>query len=285
MSEDTQVTNQETSNLEATPALDTTTSAPVTPNPTDTSKPEGATAKTEDNWEYDGNRNAVPDSFKKYATGFDRYVSKITQSRSELEKKVREYEEKISSFSKSNTEKSDTGTPTPQAPLVTQEESEAIMLGDTSTLQKVIEREVKRNLETNITPKEEAINQKLNAMDMRQKEIDAAEVIKSFSDVNPDFTELINSPVGNYMIEAARKGMSLEDIYKSAKTVEEHFLTVAETKRKAELEKKKNGTVVGKSVPGTPDIVYANDENHAKRLAIELTLKGDKRHVRIKPKK
>ncbi len=58
-----------------------------------------------------------------------------------------------------------------------------------------------------------------------------------------------------------------------------------ENQRKATIEKKKAGTVVGKSIPGTPDVVYADDENQAKRLAIELTLKGDKRHVRVKPKK
>ncbi len=275
--------HQETSISEAAPAQDTTTQDMATAQPTDTSKPDTATTKTEDNWEYNGDRNAVPEPFKKYVAALDRYVSKKDQSRIELEKKIKEYETKINSTA---TPKQDTtGTPTRQAPLVTQEEAEAIMLGDATTLEKVIERGVKTQLESNISPKEAAINEKFAALDMKQKEIEAAEVIKSFTAINPDFTELVNSPVGEYMVEAARKGIGLEDIYKNAKAIEAHFIGVAESRRKAELEKKKNGTVVGKSIPGTPDIVYANDENHAKRLAIELQLKGDKRHVRIKPNK
>ncbi len=270
---------QETSNLEAAPAQDTTTTDTTTTQTTDTSKPDTATTKTEDNWEYTGDRNSVPEPMKKYVAALDRYVSKKDQSRAELEKKIKEYEAKISSFSAPKQDT--TGTPTHKAPLVTQEEAEAIMLGDATTLEKVIERGVKTQLETNINPKEAAINEKFAALETKEKEAVAADVIKSFTEINPDFTELINSPVGEFMVDAARKGMPLEEIYKTAKTIEAHFAGVAETRRKAELEKKKNGTVVGKSIPGTPDYVIARDENHAKRLAIELTLKGDKRHVRI----
>lgn len=273
---------QETSISEAAPAQDTADTTTTT-QPTDTSKPERATTKPEDNWEYNGDRNAVPDSFKKYVAGLDRYVSKKDQSRIELEKKIKEYESKISSLSM--TKQETTGTPTQPAPLVTQEEAEAIMLGDSVTLQKVIERGVKTQLESNVNPKLEEANKKFASLDMKEKEAEAAEVIRSFSEINPDFMELVKSPVGEYMVEAARKGMGIEDIYKNAKAVQAHFEGVAESKRKAEIEKKKNGTVVGKSIPGTPDVVYAEDENHAKRLAIELNLKGDKRHVRIKQNK
>ncbi len=279
---DTEIqTQQETSNLEAAPAQDTTVTSEATP---DTSKPEGATAKPEDTWEYTGDRNSVPENMKKYVAALDRYVSKKDQSRIELEKKVKEYEQKLSSFQAPK--ESVTGTqPQVTEPQVTQAEAEAIMLGDANTLQKVIQRETKRALEADISPKEAAINQKLTAMEMKQKEIDAAEMIQSFAELHPDFWELHDNGFGDYMMMQAKNGVPLEKIYENVSGVKSKLETHIDTKRKADLEKKKAGSVVGKSIPGTPDVVYAENEAQAKKLAIELTLKGDKRHVRIKPKK
>lgn len=285
MSEQTQASQEASTNSEVTPAQETPTNVETTQSP-DTSKPEGATAKTEETWEYNGDRNAVPDPFKKYVSALDRYVSKKDQARVELERKVKEYEAKLASTQRNDTpQASNTGTSTPQAPQVTQEEAEAIMLGDAKTLQSVIQREAKHLLEANVNPKEAVINQKLSAMELRQKEIDAAETISAFTSMNPDFTDLINSPVGQYMVDAARQGMDIETIYKNARQIKDHFIGVAETQRKADLEKKRNGSVVGKSISGDPAVVYADDEDQAKRLAIELTLKGDNRQVQVKTRK
>ncbi len=280
---DNESTNQqETSTLDAAPAQDT---AAIIATP-ETGKPQEATPKTEDTWEYTGDRSSLPDGMKKYAAALDRYVSKKDQSRSELEKKVKEYEQKLSSF-QNTTPKPGNTVPEPQTqePQVTQAEAEAIMLGDANTLQKVIQRETNRALEANISPKEAAINQKLTAMEMKQKEIDAAEMIQSFADLHPDFWELHDNGFGDYMMMQARAGVPLEKIYETVSGVKGKLETHLETKRKAEIDKKRNGSVVGKSIPGTPDVVYADNEAQAKKLAIELTLKGDKRHVRIKPKK
>ncbi len=166
MCEETQ-TQQETSNLEAAPAQDTTTTTPTT----ETGKPEGATTKPEDTWEYTGDRNSVPENMKKYVAALDRYVSKKDQSRIELEKKVKEYESKLATFQAPKASTTDT-TPQVTEPQVTQAEAEAIMLGDANTLQKVIQRETKRALEADIHPKEAAINQKLTAMETKQRRND-----------------------------------------------------------------------------------------------------------------
>lgn len=281
MSEEITQVTQETSNLEATPAQETTNTSAST----DTSKPEGATTQSDDKWEYNGDRNAVPEPFKKYVAALDRYVSTKDQARVELEKKVKEYETKLSSTKTNEPQPANTGVQTPQEPQVTQEEAEAIMLGDAKTLQKVIQREAKHLLETGVKPQETLINEKLSALDMRQKEIDAAEVIKTFTELNPDFNDLLKSPVGSFMVDAARKGMDIESIYKSAKEIEGHFMSVAEQKRKANNDAKKNGSVVGKTISGTPDTVYADNEDHAKRLSIEMTLKGDNRRVQVKDRK
>ena len=283
MSETSQA-SQETSNLEATPAQETAVDQTTTSQPASTSEPTKATTTDQESWEYNGDRNAVPDSFKKYVAGLDRYVSKKDQARAELERKVKEYETERSQR-KETPQADNTGIPTSQEPTVTQEEAEAIMLGDAKTLQKVIQREAKHLIEAGVNPKEAVISEKLSALEMRQKEIDAAEVIKSFTEVNPDFSELLKSPVGSFMVEAARKGMDIESIYKQAKEVEAHFISAADAKRKADIEKKKNGSVVGKPVAGNPDTLYAEDENHAKRLAIELSLKGDPRRVQVKDRK
>lgn len=292
MSEETQVTPQETSvqtNSEATPAQETTTST-ATDVKTETTQSTQEPGKLPENWEYNGDRKAVPKEFQNYVKGIDRYWSKKSQTLAELGQKAKEYEEFRSSEDYKayqqfiTNQKTNTGRTEPQQPLVTQEEIDAIALGDAKTLESVIERKAKQMLEANVKPQLEAFKKEQETLVMQRKEVEAAEVIKSFADLNPDFNELLESPVGEFMIDAARRGMGIEDIYKSAKQAESFFAQKIENQRKAELEKKKAGSVVGKSIPGTSNVVYAEDEASAKRLAIELTLKGDNRQVQVKKK-
>jgi len=159
-------------------------------------------------------------------------------------------------------------------PLVTQDEIDAISMGDGKTLQSVIERAVNKRLEATVTP-----------IVQQQKEIEAAKTIESFKAVHPDFQELLDSPAGEFMISAASRGASLEQIYKTATDAKAYFQQKGDEQRKADLEAKKAGSTVGRSIAGSPDVVYAETEDQAKRLAIEMTLKGDKRHVRVKTKK
>ncbi len=287
MSEETQV-SQETSNLEAAPAQDTST-PPTNETTQPESKSEGTTTPQEKIWEYNGDRKDVPKEFQQYVKGVDRYWSKKSQTLAELGQKAREYEEfrnssEFKAFQQFKEKPAGTVPSEAPQPVVTQDEIDAIALGDAATLEKVIERKAKQLLESTVNPKLEAITKLDQQFTLKQKESEAADTIKSFSELNPDFNELLDSPVGEFMIDAARRGMDIESIYKSAKAAEDYFSQKMDAKKKADFEKKKAGTTVGKSIPGTPDIVYADDENSAKRLAIELTLKGDKRHVRIKPK-
>ena len=288
---DNQSTSQQEISSEVTPAQETTTTTEATQT-TSESKPieSTATTETEKEWEYDGDRKKVPEPFKKYAQGFDRYVSKKDQAAAEFKKKAEEYDKVLSSdeFKEYQhfiaTKSKDTG-PKEQVPTVTQEEIDAITLGDAKTLEKVIERKAKELLDSSIGPKEQEMRQQLSALTMKQKQIENAEMIQSFAEVNKDFWELYDSGFEEYIVNSVKSGKSLEDTYKGAKLIESKMSERLENKRKADFEQKKAGTVVGKSIPGTPDVVFADNEEHAKRLAIELTMKGDKRHVRIKPKK
>lgn len=286
MSDENTQAAQETSNLEAAPAQDTTAQPTNETQSAEGSKSE--TTTTETAWEYNGDRKSVPKEFQNYVKGVDRYWSKKSQTLAELGQKAREYEEfknspEYKAFQQFKENPSAPGKQDNQ-PLVTQDEIDAIALGDAATLEKVIERKAKHLLETTVNPKLEAFSKKEQEFTLKQKEIDAAETISSFAQLNPDFNELLESPVGEFMIDAARRGMGIEDIYKSAKAAEDYFSQKVEIKKKADFEKKKNGSVVGKSIPGTPDKVYADDEASAKRLAIELTLRGDKRQVAVRPK-
>ncbi len=274
---------------EVTPAQETTTSTTETTQSTQQGKPEEVTTKVEE-WEYDGNRSAVPEPFKKYAQGFDRYVSKKDQAAAEFKKKAEEYDKVLSSNEFKEYQQFIANRPKnagseEQRPTVTQEEIDAITLGDAKTLEKVIERKAKELLDTNIGPKEQEMRQQLAALTMKQKQIENAEMIQSFAEVNKDFWDLYDSGLEDYIVTSIKSGRSLEETYKAAKTIESKMIEKVENKRQNDMKMKKDGTVVGKSIPGTPDVVFADNEDHAKRLAIELTLKGDKRHVRIKPKK
>lgn len=254
--------SQETTNSEVTPAQDTNDTKTTTETNSE------VTPSKEEAWEYDGNREAVPEQFRKYAVGFDRYVSKKDQALNEYKQKIAEYENKLKSF-----ESKPSNTETESPSLVTQDELDAIALGDGKTLEAVIERAVNKRLETSVTP-----------IVMKQKELEAAETIKSFSDLHPDFQELLDSPAGEFMIDAARRGANLEQIYKTATEARSYFQQKAEEKRQTNLANKKAGSVVGKTTSGTSDVIYADNEDEAKRLQIQEVMNGGKRSVHIKPK-
>jgi len=284
-------TSHQEISTETTPAQETSTVTTEATQVTQESKPieSGKTAEPE-TWEYDGDRKKVPDSFKKYAQGFDRYVSKKDQAAAEFRKKADEYEKLVNSdtfksYQQFIAQNPKGAEPMEKAPSVTQEEIDAITLGDSKTLDAVIERKANQLLETKFGPKEQELRKELQTLTMKQKQIENAEMIQSFAEVNTDFWDLYDSGFEDYIITSIKQGKSLEDTYKAAKVIENKMAERLESQRKADFEKKKAGSVVGKSIPGTPDVVFADNEDHAKRLAIELTLKGDKRHVRIKPKK
>jgi len=285
-------TSQQEISSETTPAQEAPTSTPETTQSTPESKPSESTdTANSENWEYNGDRKNLPKEFQKYGAGLDRYVSKKDQAAAELRKKAEEYDKFVSSDGYKSYQQFIASQPQAvgprgtEAPTLTQEEAEAIALGDTNTIMKIIQREVERGIETKVGPKEAEINKKFEAMDLKEKQIQNAEMIKAFAEVNTDFWELYDNGFEDFIINGVRSGKSLEAVYNSAKFIEGKMAERLEAKKQADFQKKKSGTVVGKSIPGTPDVVFADDENHAKKLAIELTLKGDKRHVRIKPKK
>ena len=267
-------TQQETTNqnLEVTPAQNETADTKATDSTVTPKETEAA-------WEYNGDRKAVPKEFEKYVKALDRYVSKKDQTLAETNKRVQEYEAKLKEFQ--NPKPSNTRTEDVPQPFVTQDEIDAIALGDGKTLEAVIERKAKAMLEANVSP----MQNEMKNLAMERQEREAAATISAFSDIHPDFQELLKSPVGEYMVNASKQGMDIETIYKNAAQIRDHFFTAADEKRKADLEAKKAGSVVGKSMPGTSEVVYVETPDEQRRMALELTMKGDKRQVHIRPKK
>lgn len=282
-----EATQQQETNLpvtaEATPAQDVTSdtkSASVQATPTETKS---------ETWEYNGDRNAVPKEFQNYVKGLDRYVTKKDQSLAEARRKAEEYDKLVNSeeyklLQQSRTQNTSTAAqPQSQGPIVTQDELDAIMLGDVNALQSVIDRRTQAAIEAKAREFEAQL-QPLHQLTAKQREIETAEMVQSFAQLHPDFNELVES-YGDYMESAVRQGMSLEQAYASTKELENKAYAKFEAKHKKLIEEKKNGSVVSTTVTGTPDVVYADNEDQAKRLAIELTLKGDPRQVHIKPKR
>jgi hypothetical protein len=291
---ETQSTSQQEISQGTTPAPETPTVTPETTQATPNGQPTDKTVTpAPETWEYKGDRKDVPKEFEKFVKGLDRYVSSKDQAIAEARKKAEEYDaftksedfKQFQQFREERKRGAGTGTPTQPQPLMTEEEAQAIAVGDAKTLESVIQREVQRKLDESINPKLADAEKKLEAVSLKERQVQSAEMISSFAQVHPDFWDLYDNGLEEYVIGSIKSGRSLEDTYKAAKEIEAKMEQRVEAKRKADFEKKKAGSVAGKSIPGTPDVVFADDEDHAKRLAIELTLKGDKRHVRIKPKK
>lgn len=275
-------TQQETTST-ATPAPTTTSEGKTeTAQATQTTTESTAVAET---WTYNGDRKSVPKEFQTYVQGLDRYVSKKDQLLGEARRKAEEYDKLVTSddykaYQQRLAQPKTTGTPTP-AETVTQEELDAIMAGDANTLREVIRREAKHTLETDYKSEIERVR----SVEQKQQQLETGEMIKAFKELHPDFNDFVDDDAYyGFMVSGLKGGKDLDTVYAEVKRMEERAYAKAEEKYKKTIESKKAGSVVGKSASGTPDVVYAETEDQAKRLAIQLAMKGDPRQVAVKRK-
>ncbi len=278
-----------------TPETATATAPAATPAPSaevmTTTEPTSAAQPTgdqiPDGYEFNGDRNSVPEPLKKHVAGIDRYWTKKQQAFAEQEKKAREYEQLTSSpefkafqqFQATGAKALPTGSEEPSGVEVTQEEMDAIALGDQKTLKAVIDRQVKAALDPHTGP----IKEQLNGMAEKQKQIETTEMIKAFAEAKPDFWNMWDT-YEPHMKAAIQTGMPLEQAYEAFKEIESKADERAAKRYKESIEAKKQGSVASSTTTGTPDVVYAENENDAKRLAIQLTLAKDPRQVQIRKK-
>jgi hypothetical protein len=283
----------QTGNTGTAPAA--TDATPAQSGTTDTKTTEqSTTGGISKDWVYNGDRKSVPDPFKNYVSGIDRYWTQKSQAFADYEKKAKEYDSFVGSedFKTFQQFKAGRMNPTGQTDQrqdqssvqVTQDEMDAIMLGDPNALRSVVERQAKAILADKEKEFNAVLQSKVEPLARRQKEIDASEMVKQFSELHPDFWELYENGHGEFMLSSLRSGTSLEDAYNKVKAYEANIAARVEEKQKKIIEEKKRGSVTNGTTTGIPDVVYATDERHARRLAIELALKNDPRRVQIQGK-
>lgn len=266
-------TGQEASqNLEVTPENKETNDQTTQNQDTQESKSSKEDTTKSEAWEYNGNRKEVPENFQKFVKGLDRYVSRKDQALAEAQKQIKELQEKPPTVSEPPQTKE-------SQPLVTQDELDAIALGDGKVLENVINRAV------DIKMKSDPNREQVASISQKQGVLDARDRINEFAEITPEFKEVIESPIGDHIIAAVQRGASLEKAWEQAKEAMSFMETRSDNKRKVNLENKINGSTVKNTVTGKSDTVWVENETEAKRMAIELTLKKDPRNVKIKPKK
>lgn len=270
-------------------ATGTQDATPAQSGATDTKGTTQSTSDVSKDWVYNGDRKSVPDPFKNYVAGIDRYWTQKSQAFAEYEKKAKEYDGFVSSddykafqqFKAGNQKPTGQNITTQHDELsVSNDEMEAIMLGDANALKNVVVRQAKALL----AEKEKEFQDKLEPLAQKQKEIDASEMVKQFSTLHPDFWELYEGGHNDFILASLRSGMPLEEAYKRVKDYEAKIEGRVEAKYKKVIEDKKKGTTNSGTTTGTPDVVFATDETHARRLAIELAIKNDPRKVQIQTK-
>lgn len=248
---------------------ETTTTSEATASP----ETKAETAQPEDKWEYNGDRKAVPDPFKKYVKGLDQWFTKHTQDTAEARKKAQMYDELIQSGRLNQNAVAPTKD-NPNPGIISQQEWDAAMLsGDVNAVNSLITKA----LEKTVLPKAQELEKKLGQMDASQQ-------IEAFSKLHPDFEELLDAGFDDYMIAEARSGKSLPEIYQKVKQVENNIANREKERQQKIIQEKKEGTVVGKTTAGTPDVVWVENEKESRRVSLELAMKSDPRSVRIKKK-
>lgn len=270
---------QETSNtdLEGTPASSENDGQVVDKSGQD-DQPEMVTIQIPKDWKYNGDRQNAPEPLQPYIKDLDRYVQGKQQELADVKKNMQELEQKLSAPQVNQLKDLASGeqqTATEDT-IYTQDEADAIALGDLSVLDKVVRRAAESTVTKVLSEKEKQA--KVNSQ-MAQK---LDEDLNTFMKVNPEFKQLLDSPIGEHMIEAARKGLPLEEIYSKAQEVKSYVIQQQEEAAKAKLKHKANGSTVKSTTTGTPDIVWVENDQEARRMSLELAFKNDPRQVKIK---
>lgn len=251
-----------------------------------------------DNWEYNGDLNAVPPQFQKFAKGLQKHFTQRSMSEAEIRRKGQEYDqfvasEDFKSFQQWRQQQANGGQQVaPQrAPantnptLINQQEWEEAQLDPSGQkAQSLIDRVVQARLNQAV----QTYGGQLQQLQKAQEQTRFNTALSDFADANPDVIELNEMGVMKPLLQEEMSS-GKHKTYESAINAAYQRSAVARDKIKATLmqeqqklvEQKKGAIVMNSTATGNSDVVYV-DKNDAFSTAFENAIQGKKVRNKLK---
>ena len=232
-----------------------------------------------ENWEWDGNVNAVEPPFRKRALGMQRYLTKRSQELAEAQKKAEEFDRLREDPSyqqflqlKQSPGQAQDGIPSDQS-IITQDDI-AIAQSDPKYAALI----------NRVAQAEQFVRSRLNAIDQKQAVSEKSQEIQSVAELYPDFWDLYDAgilkPVVREIVDAG-KGTIL-DAYHRAKEIETYYDKRALQKTQGRIQEKKTAFSSPPSNASEAQEIWTDNESDTTRIAFENALLGKKVSVRTR---
>ncbi len=278
-----------------TNAAPTNNATPATQQPSGQAEPKATNLEGADNWEYDGNPNAVPKQFQKFAKGIQQHFTKKSMSEAELRRKGQEYDQFTQSDEFKNYQawrSQQNGQPTaqpqaqPQNPaLISQQEWEEAQLDPSGQkAQALMDRVADAKVQAAIRQYGGQINQIRQEQNLTKFNT----ALSDYADANPDIMDLHQMGLMKPLLEeeyASGKHRTHESAiaaaHKRASDAHQQVKARLMEEQQKLVEAKRDATVTQGTGTGEANVVIV-DKNNAFETAFENAVAGKKIKNKLK---
>lgn len=278
-----------------TEAAPTNNATPGTQQPSGQAEPKATNLEGADNWEYDGNPNAVPKQFQKFAKGIQQHFTKKSMTEAELRRKGQDYEQLTQSEDfrafqewKNQRNGQSQGQPQPQPvnpAMITQNEWEEAQLDPSGVkAQALMDRVADAKVQAAIAQYGGQIQQ----IRQEQNVTKFNTALSDYADANPEIMDLHEMGLMKPLLEeeyASGKHRTHESAiaaaHKRASDASQRVKTRLLEEQQQLVEQKRDATVVQGTGTGEANVVYV-DKNNAWETAFENAANGRKIKNKLK---
>jgi uncharacterized protein YicC (UPF0701 family) len=248
--------------------------------------PAGKEDEIPEDFEWDGNVDALPKQLQSRGKGMLQYLHKVTQEASQVKRDAEGFQAIVNhpEFKQFlEWQKQQSNAPVQpsynQAPASELTEEELLLAqSDPKKFKSLLDGHVSSHLRPVI---EQGLS-KITAMERELHFMKQEKNIDAFAGQHPDFYK-INPVIMKAAIRETR-GQSLQAAYDLAKKLESHYLDKANTSISQKVAEKKKAVSASPSGSITPKVVYVDSEADANRVAYENAVLGKRVDVRVKKK-
>jgi hypothetical protein len=300
--------NAATGNGQSAPAAPQGQAAPAAPQSATPSTPaptgqadagKAPNLEGADNWEYDGNLNAVPPQFQKFAKGLQRHFTQRSMTEAEIRRKGQEYDQFVASedfkrFQQWRQQQvSGQGQPqvAPQGQqpanptIINAQEWEDAQLDPTGQkAQGLIDRVVQARLNQAV----QVYGGQLQQLQQAQEKTRFDNALSSFADANPDVLELHETGLMKPLLQeemASGKHKTYEAAihaaYQRSAQARDNIKAALMAEQQKLAAQKKDAIVMNSAATGSSDVIYV-DKNDAFSTAFENAMSGKKVKNKLK---
>lgn len=245
-----------------------------------------APADVPEDFVWDGNVEALPQSLQTRGKGMLRYMHKVTQEAAQVKHLAQAYNELINNPALqeylNQYQQKPAQAQEQQIPSVSEDDiRSAVLEADPKKLDNVLQAYVAKT----VNPIAQQALQRIQQLEQQLATRDALNEIDAFAQVHPDFYDIPQEVMKAAFqeVQVGRKGTVL-DAYNKAKEIEKQYYEKASKTINQKVAEKKTAVSAPPSRSVNPDIIYVDTPAERNRIAFEHAANGKTVDVRVRRK-